>query len=152
MADFQFKPLTHSPERLNVVSTKLGASSAQVFTDADVGKAMKMGPVGNHLLCADGDEIEGFVDNIDPGPKANGFVFGGVARPNAGARYEAQVAAGVSTPLVFGDLVVAGAQIAVGTKGIAQVKKGTPATFKWRVINLYGNGGVAGSTVLLERL
>lgn len=149
--DFKFNVLTGNPERLNVVTTKLGTAEGQNYTSKDVTKAMVMGAVGNHYLAADGAEIEGFLDNVDDGGTANGFPVGGVSRPNAGLRVLAQVAAGVSTPLVFGDLVVAGTQLALGTKGLPQVKKGTPATFKWRVITLNGDGS-AGTTVVLERL
>lgn len=151
MADFEFKPLTHSPERLNVISTKLGANAAGKFTDMDIKKAVKMGPVGNYLLCADGDELDGFVDNIDGGGTSGGFSFGGVARGNVGFRVEAQVAAGADA-LAFGDLVVAGAQLPLGTPGLAQVKKGTPAIHKYRVINLYTGAGAPGTTVLLEKV
>lgn len=151
MADFEFNPLTHSPERLNVISTKLGSAKDQNYTDAEIGKAMKMGPVGNHELCADGDELEAFLDSVDGGPKAGGFPFGGVARGNVGFRVEAEVAAGAPA-LVFGDLVVAGAQKALGTKGIAQVKKGTPAIHKYRVINLKGGAGAPGTKVILEKV
>ncbi len=151
MADFQFNLLTHSPERLNVISTKLGATKDDKFLDTEIGKAVKMGPVGNHLLCADGDELEAFVDNIDAGGTSGGFSFGGVARGNVGFRVEAQVAAG-ATPLQFGDLVVAGAQIARGTKGIAQVKAGAPEIHKYRVINLKGGNGAPGTTVVLEKV
>lgn len=151
MADFEFKPLTHSPERLNVISAKLGANAAGKFTDKDIKKAVKMGPVGNYLLCADGDELDGFVDNVDGGGTSGGFSFGGVARGNVGFRVEAQVAPG-ATALVFGDLVVAGAQLPLGTPGLPRVKKGTPAIHKYRVINLYTGAGAAGTTVLLEKV
>jgi len=159
MADFQFKPLTHSPERLNVITTKLGVRGQALYSDADVYKAVKMSDNGTHVLCADGDEIEGFIDNIDAGPTANLQAVGGVARGGEGFRVEAQVAAG-ATPLVWGDRVVAGAQVAVGTKNLgntglkalAQVKAGEPTEFIYRVINLYTGNGAPGSTVLLEKL
>lgn len=150
MADFQYKPLTHSPERLNVIATKLGPDANTKYTDAEKQKAVKMGPVSNYLLCVDGNELEGFIDNIDAGPTAGGFVMGGVAHPNSGFRVEAKV--GGATTLVVGDFVVAAAQAPVGTKSLPVVKKGTPATFKYRVINLYTGGGLVGSTVLLEKV
>lgn len=149
MADFQYKPLTHSPERLNVISTKLGPNAATKPVMADVGKAMKMGAVSNYVFCADGDELEGFLDSIDAAT-AGGFAFGGVAHPNSGFRVEVQV--GGATALVVGDLVVAGVQIVSGTKGLPVVKKGTPVNFKYRVINLYTGAGAVGTTVLLEKI
>lgn len=151
MADFKFNVLTVLPERLNVIVAKLGAASGEAFTDKEIGKIVKMGAVSNFVLASDGDELEGFVDNIDGGPTAGGFVVGGVARPDTGFRVEAQVAAGVATPLVFGDLVVAGAQLAKGTKGLPQVRKGTPAIWKYKVIQVRSTGA-AGSLVLLERV
>lgn len=149
MADFQYKPLTHSPERLNVISTKLGASASAKVTMNDIGKAMKMGAVSNYLLCADGDELEGFMDSVDAAT-AGGFSFGGVAHPDPGFRVEAKV--GGATALIVGDYVVAGVQAAIGTKSLPVVKKGTPANFKYRVINLYTGAGAVGSTVLLEKI
>lgn len=151
MADFNFNVLTVLPERLNVITAKLGSAAGQNYTDKDKQKIVKMGDVSNFALAVDGDEIEGFIDNIDGGPTAGGFVVGGVARPDTGFRVLAQVAAGVATPLVFGDLVVAGAQLALGTSGLPQVRKGTPAIWKYKVIRLIGNGS-AGTNVLLERV
>lgn len=151
MADYKFRVLTGNPERLNVVTCKLGSAAGQAYTSKDAKKAMKMGPVGNFFLAPDGSELEGFLDNVDGGPPMGGFPAGGVARPGQGIRVEAQVAAGVTTPLVFGDLVVAAAQLALGTPGLPQVKKGTPATWKYQVITVNGTGA-AGDTVVLERL
>ena len=77
MADFAFNLLTHSPERLNVISSRLGASPAAKLTDQDVKKAVKLGPNSNHVLCAEGNEIEGFVDSVDSATNG-GYSFGGV--------------------------------------------------------------------------
>lgn len=151
MADFEFNVLTHSPERLNVIATKLGPDAATKYTDKDKRKAVKLGPVGNHVLCVAGDEIEGFIDSVEAAT-SGGFSFGGVARGNRGFRVEAQVGAGQGvTPMVVGDLVVADDQLAIGTAGKAQVKTGAPATHKYRVMNVKGTG-LAGTTVVLELL
>lgn len=151
MADFKFNVLVVLPERLNVVTTKLGSAAGQAYTDKDKGKLMTMGTVSNFALAADGDEIEGWLDNVDGGPPAGGFVVGGVARPDTGVRVEAQVAVGAA-PVAVKDLVVAGAQLALGTKGLPQVKKGTPATFKYRIMRIISGNGGPGSVVLLERV
>lgn len=151
MADFKFNVLTVLPERLNVITAKLGSAAGQNYTDKDIDKIVKGGALSNFFLADDGDELEGFIDNIDGGPTANGFVVGGVKRPDTGFRIEAQVAAGVVTPLVYGDLVVAGAQLALGTKGLPQVRKGTPAIWKYKVIQVRTTGA-AGTNVLLERV
>lgn len=151
MSDFKFNVLTVLPERLNVITTKLGAAAGENFTDKDIKKIVTMGTVSNFTLAADGDEIEGFIDNIDGGPTANGFRVGGVARPDTGIRVEAQVAAGAAVVAVK-DLVVAGAQLPLGTKGLPQVKKGTPAVFKYRVMRIVSGNGGPGSVLVLERV
>lgn len=148
MNQFDFNVLTHSPERLNVISAKLGPDIATKYSDKDKKKAAKAQAGGRYVLCADGDDIEGFIDSVEAATQ-DGFSFGGVARGNVGYRVEAQVAAGAAN-VVFGDLVVAGAQLAIGTKGLAQVKKGAPAVHKYRVLRL--TTGAPGTTVLLEKV
>ena len=151
---FDFTTLTHDPERLNVVSTKLGATTAEKWSDADLGKAMKMGTAGgNHVACVSGDEIEGILDSIDAGGTTDGFVFGGVARGVEGARFRAVAAGAINLK----GLVVADDQAPVGQDqgGAVIVKAGTPATFKWRVIaNITnpGNNAVANDVVVIEKL
>ena len=149
MADKKFAVLAHSPERLNVISTKIGAAKGEKYTDKDIKKAVKMGTVSNYLLCVDGDDLEGFIDNIDGGGTTGGFVFGGVAHPNSGFRVEVNA----TEKLAVRDTVVAAAQLPLGTEGLAQVKKGAGVLFKYRVISLLGDGtGNAGTTVLLEKV
>ena len=153
---FNFVTLTHSPERLNVISAKLGTDAKEKYTDADVLKPMKLGAEpGCFVVAADGDEIEGFLDNIDAGGTTDGHAFGGVACGNRGVRIEAEV---VGTATV-GGLVVAAAQEAIGTKaasGRGKVKAGTPATHKWRILankTPRAAGAVqAGDIVVLELL
>lgn len=151
MADFKFNVLVVLPERLNVVTTKLGSAAGQAYTDKDKGKLMSMGVVSNFALAADGDEIEGWLDNVDGGPTANGFPMGGVAHPDTGVRVEAQVAAGAA-PVAVKDLVVAGAQLPLGTKGLPQIKKGTPVIFVYRIMRIVSGNGGPGSVVVLERV
>lgn len=151
MADFQFAELTHSPERINVITTKLGTGVIK-YTDLEVKKAVKLAANGqSYVFCVDGDDLEGFIDNIDGGPTAGGFTVGGVARPNGGFRVRVTVAAAQATALAVKDLVVAAAQLPLGTKGKAQVKKGDGVLNKYRVLRLYGNGS-AGTDVLLEKI
>jgi len=147
MADFVFTTLTHSPERLNVISAKLGVSAAAKFTMADIGKVVKLGPVSNYVPVADGDDIDGFVDSIEDAT-SGGFSFGGVAHPDPACRFEAKV--GGATALTVGAQVVAGVQGALGTKSLPVVKAGVGAVYKYRVIRLFSAGAV-GTTVLIER-
>lgn len=148
MADFKFAVLSQNPERLNVISSKLGTGTIK-YTDLDKKKAVKLGAFGNHVLCVAGDEIDGFIDSVDAAT-AGGYTFGGVARGTRGFRVEAEVGSGHgSTAMVVGDYVVADAQLAVGTKGLPKVKKGTPIVNRYRVMTVIGDG-LAGSTVVLE--
>lgn len=149
MNQFDFNVLTHSPERLNVISAKLGPDVNTKYSDLDKKKAVKAQAGGKYILCADGDDLDGFIDSVEAATQ-DGYSFGGVARGNVGFRVEAQVAADVVVPLVFGDLVVAGTQLARGSKGLPQVKKGTPAIHRYRVLRL--TTGAAGTTVLLEKV
>jgi len=152
MADFDFNLLTHSPERLNVISTRLGAGNTpnDRWDDAEVGKAVKLGPNATHVHCENGDEIEAIVDNIDSGGTNGGYSFGGVARGNRGFRVKAVIGANQgATAAALGDLVVADAQVAKGTKGVARVKTGTPVVNKWRILALRGDG-TAGTEVIIE--
>lgn len=151
MADFAFNLLTHSPERLNVISTRLGAGNTpnDRWDDAEVGKAVKLGPNGTHVHCVSGDEIEAIVDNIDSGGTNGGYSFGGVARGNRGLRVKAEIGANQGTAAALGDLVVADDQVAKGTKGVAQVITGTPTVNVWRIIHL-GGTGAAGTPVVIE--
>lgn len=149
MAEFKFNMLTHSPETKRVVSTALGESAGEGWGDKDRGKAVKMGAVSNHALCAADDEIEAFVDTVRGDTVNEGFSFGGVSR---GGRHGAKIGPGQGdeTAAKALDYVVADAQIDVGTAGVAQVKTGTPTTHKWRIVQLMGDG-FEGSTVILER-
>lgn len=151
MADFQFAELTHSPERINVITTKLGTGAIK-YTDSEVNKAVKLAADGkSYVFVADGDDLEGFIDNIDAGGTAGGYTVGGVKRPNGGFRIRVTVAAAQATALAIKDLVVAAAQAPLGTKSLALVKKGDGVLNKYRVIRLYGNG-TAGTDVLLEKI
>lgn len=151
MIKFGFTALTQSPERLNVISTKLGATTTDGITEKDIGKAMKLNLAipGSHVFCEDGDDIEGFLDNIDAGGTEDGFVFGGVASGTRGMRAEVAF----TGTLAVGDLVVAGVQPAIGTEGLAVVKAGTPTLHKWRVIgskpHRADNKLVAGDTAII---
>lgn len=160
MAKFQFAVLTTDPNRLNVITAKLGARAGNAvelksglgeYSDAEINKAVKLGPVSNYILCADGDEIDGIIDNIDSGGTEDGFTLGGVARCNAGQRFDAVVGAG-SAQLAIDDLVVAAAQLPVGTAGALQVRDGSPTRHLWRVMRIVEGTGAVGSKLVIEKL
>lgn len=152
---FDFVTLTHSPERINVVSAKLGATKSEKWSDTDLGKAMKMGVAGgNFEVAASGDDIEGVLDNVDAGGTTDGFVFGGVACGTRGFRIRAK-ATGV---VALGATVLADAQEAVGTANdhkVPAVKAGDPVLHKWRMIaneTNPANNAIAGDIIVLELL
>lgn len=159
-AKFKFALLTNNPERLNVITAKLGSRAGNAnelkagfgeYGTEEENKAVKLGTADNFVLCADGDELDGFIDNIDGGSTESGYTLGGVARCNGGQRMKVQVAVG-ATQVAIDDLVVAAAQLPVGTAGLAQVKEGTPTRHLWRVLSLLSGTGVAGNEILIEKL
>lgn len=145
MNKFKFTQTVPMP---TMKTAALGASTAAPLTDLDIGKCLVMGTADNYLLAADGAEIEGFLDSVDPEKINGGFGKGGVQTE---ARVYAEVGPGQTGNIAVLDYVVADAQVAVGTLGKGRVKKGTPARWLWRVIRIESGLGAAGSTVLLER-
>lgn len=141
---FNYRLLTHTPERLNVISTKLGDAN-DAYTQADVGKPMVFNGVGSMKIATDGAEIEGFLDNIDPGPTADLCVMGGVARANRGARFQARVLIAQDSTLNLYSYVVAGVSTGIGTPsvdGLPMVKpsgSGGATVTGWRIIALEGD-------------
>lgn len=147
----------------DTVSAALGAAAASGIGTNDLDKAYKMGVLQNYVPCADGDPIEGFVNAVEGFTVNNGFSFGSVQRRG---RKTVQNGAGQAT-LAVGDYVVAFTQVAIGTAGLAQVKKAavtadvtdaTPDTvaiqsnYVWRVVRILTGTGVAGDKVLIERV
>lgn len=157
MTTFVFTELVPSAK---VVSAALGANSSGKFADVDVGKAVKLGTANNYVLCAAGNDIDGFVNTIEPFTVNDGFSFGGVLMEG---RIYAKVASDQGgTPMAVGDYVVAGAPTALGTAdtgvagtepgtaGMGRVKTGAPTRRFWRCIRIVTGTGVAGDVVLLE--
>lgn len=143
---FNFNQLTHSPERLNVQSAKLGDPDTKlVFSDKDIGKPMKKGTQGNFDICASGDAIEGFLDNIDAGGTSDGMYFGGVAAGNRGMRIAVMVEKS-GTDIAVLNYVVAGTNAASNTANadklgvVVQSNSGAGDTeTKWRIVSLAGD-------------
>lgn len=135
-------------------SACLGASALAKLTDNDIGKPVKLGTVQNYVLCADGDEIEGFVGSISPATYNDGFAFGGVWK-------EGRIAVQATGAISIGDYVVAAAQAAIGTKAdypkaAGNVKAGTTTKHHWRMIRNITNpapgaAAIANDTILIER-
>lgn len=140
---FNFRTLTHSPERLNVQTAKLGDPEADpyvAFTDDDIGKPVKKGTQGNYLLCEEGDAIEGFIDNVDAGGTADGMTLGGVAFCDRGTRKKVVVDSGGDSVSVL-SYVEAGGNSGAGianSDGLGVVQVASGAT-KWRIVSLEGD-------------
>ena len=138
---FNFRLLTHSPETVNVQSGKLGATSAEVFSDADVGKPVKKGTQGNFVLCGEDDAIEGFIDTVDAGGKIDGMSFGGVAIGSRGFRKLVTVVTDDETAVAVGSYVAAEDNAVAGTEnegGLGLVKVSATPT-RWKIVSLVGD-------------
>lgn len=93
-----------------VISAKLGTNTVANsghLTDADIGKPVKLLAAGRYGLCADGDNIDGFLVGVNP-ETVDGYAFGSV---QIGGRVYAQLD-GAST---FGYVVEAGTMAAART-------------------------------------
>jgi len=164
MTAFAFTELVNSPYA-DIISAALGNNTNQ-FGDRDVGQAVKLSTADNYVQCVDDDELEGVVVSMETVTVNSGYSLGSVQRNK---RMEAQVASNEGGTMAVGDHIVCGTPIALGTaNGKPQVKIGTaasqltsgtydytertPNTFIWRCIRIVSGTGVAGDTVLIERL
>lgn len=148
-SNFKFAPLVDAGRVGATISACLGTPAVK-FTDNERGKPVKLAKLHNYVLTAAGNEIEGFVETVEPFTVNQGYSFGTVRKE---MRVYAKVGANQgATPMEVTDLVVADVQLADGAgDNYARVKTGTPTTFKWRVLEREGNG-TAGTIVLLERI
>ena len=136
----------YTPARSELVGNNTGQANSN-----DVGKPVKLSGATT-ALCADGDEMYGFIESVNAGTK-NGYSIAGVLC-DAGCEVYATDEVG---NMAVGDLAVAGTpiafKIAPGVTG-ANVKKaaGTEAGLhRWQVMAKYTAGKYAGS-VLLRKL
>ncbi len=149
MTDFVFTPLVNSPHA-DTISTALGATATDLYSDKDVGQSVKLGTANNYIPTTDGSDLEGMVVAVMGITVNGGFSFGSVQKDK---RLEVVVAANEVGTVDPGDLVVCGTPIALGTVGsLPQVKVGTPATHIWRCIRILSGTGAAGDSVLIERV
>lgn len=122
----------------HMTTTTYGATDNR-FSDNDRNKAVKLGASGTMVLCAEGDEIEGFVEALEPAT-VDGLSHGTCTTYGPNVRWWVQ-----GENLAIGDYVVCGQQTDPTTKnnndnhplnqfGTTVVKKGNPTIFRWRVI------------------
>jgi len=93
-----------------IISAKLGTdtvANSGHLTDADIGKPVKLLAAGRYGLCADGDNIDGWLVGVNPNT-VDGYAFGSV---QIGGRVYAQLE-GSST---FGYVVEAATMAAART-------------------------------------
>ena len=126
----------------------LGTSSGDFDSDTDLGKGVKMGAAAYVVITKD-DEIEGIVNSVEPGTRNSGYSWGGVQTTG---RFEAVVGVSEVGTAAVGEYVVADTPIALGTAGVLRVYPGSPSKFLWRIIRIVSGTGVAGDTVLIERI
>jgi hypothetical protein len=149
MTTFAFEE-TIDMDRMDTESVALGAAASEAWTVKEVGKLVSLEAASadaNYKLAAVDTDIEGFVSSVEAHTVNSGFSFGVVQKNGRLRAYNAGAGA-----LAVGDFVIAAAQVAVGTAGIARVKAGAGTAFKWRVISLLGGAGAVASTVLIERV
>lgn len=165
MATFKAKALVSAP-LADIVSAALGNGTTEVWTSEDVGKAVKLIGDSTYGVCSTGNEIEGFVTSVELTTVNSGVNFGGV---QLNKRVEVTVGSDQGgTAMAVGDLVVAADTVTLGTNEKGKVKTGTaasqagstpfaytertPNTYLWRCISISSGTGVAGDTVVIERI
>ncbi len=151
MTQFNFEVLTNAPlARIETAALGVDGLVASRFTsDYDLGKAVKLSTSQNYILAAQDDDIEGVVVAVNPATVNDGFSLGSVQRDR---RIYAVVGANQAGALAVGAMVVADAQIALGTAGICQVKAGAGSIYLWRVVRHVTGTGVTGDKVIIERV
>jgi hypothetical protein len=138
----------------DVITTCLGTVGS-LLTEKDIRKPVKSAATNTSsmLLCASGDEIEGFVHSINIGTANDGFSHGGVQR-------NGRMTVKLGGTVAMNGLVVSGANTAYNTASVSSyigvplpvVIAGTPTTYKWKVIRFITGTGVVGDYALIERI
>lgn len=170
-------PTGPSPDQ---TTARMGAdaTTAENYSDKEIGKAVKLSGESCYVLCAAGDPIEGLISAVDLATSA-GWTIGAVQTHAKGANNRVfatadglQATPGTGT-LAVGDYVVCGTVVAKGTaiastayfkvcKATVQIGA-TPADLAaagaqilaslhaWRVVSLGRAGtGAVGTTIVIE--
>jgi len=131
------------------VSAGLGVDAGNKLTTKDAQKCLKMAANNNYVIADKGDAIEGVLVGVEAHTVNDGFSFGSV---KTDGRIEAVVDAAEPGTASVGSFVVAGTSTAIDTAGGCVVELGAGVAFKWRVIRVISGTGVAGDSVLIERV
>jgi hypothetical protein len=120
--------------------------AAAAVTDSDIGKPVKISATDEVALCADGDQIYGFISSVEPATADGKKVVGVLVDGRAWV-----ILSGASA---VGTIVEAAANTAAGTAkagafGLVSTHTKVAATVKcWLVIS---GTGADGATVLIEK-
>ena len=158
MAKFLMTETIHSEK---TVTARLGQSgTANVYTDKEAGKAVKLTADSRYELCALGDAVEGVISSVNVGTY-DGYSLGGVVgRGYKEVTFDGTQAAGTGA-ITVGTYVVVGTVVAKDTALTAPLKvrsatdqaAAKAAPFKARVVSLGAAGtGAVGTTGLIELL
>lgn len=146
------------------ITARLGAGtgSANHITDKEVGKAVKLVGDSQYDLCAAGDNIEGFINSVEPAT-LDDYSLGSVqvGDRKAVTADGLEVSPGTGT-IAVGDYVNMGTAVAKDTALTdAAPNRVTKATtqanvsnspFAWRVVSLGSVGtGAVNTIILIER-
>ena len=126
----------------------LGVDAANPLTANDIGKLVKYGPANNVVLTALDESFDGRLISVNPDTVNDGFALGTF---QANGRMEATVDAAEVGAIAIGALVGSGTQTAAGVAGGATVSVAA-VTKAWQVIRHVSGTGVAGDTVLIEKV
>lgn len=146
MTAFAFQETVPAP---TMMTAALGTGSAQVWTDKEIGKALKLSASDDSTMVhvTGGDEIFGFLKAVAIGTVNDGYGHGSV---QIEGWMEAKVGANQGgSAMAVGDWVVADTPVAHGTAGMATVKTSASAKQGWQVMRILSGTGVAGDSVLL---
>lgn len=146
-----------------ITTVRLGTGGGtNMFTDADVGKAVKLSADSRYVLCAAGDAIEGIVSSVNDG-KVDNYSLGGIKkRGYKQVTFDgAQASPGTGT-VAIGDYVCVGTVVALNTSLAGAPLKVCTATtqataiakaHRARVVSLGDAGtGAVGTVGLIEML
>ena len=143
MASFTF---TQNVGEQRYTSAALGAATGTKLTTNDIGKAVKYGTANNVVLCANGDEADGFLETVLDHTVNDGFAFGSAM---TSGRMEVVVDSAEAGTAIAGSKMVAGTQTAIDTAGGPVMEIGAGL---WKVIRVVSGTGVAGDTVMVEKI
>lgn len=157
MAKFMIVETIHSEK---VKTVRLGQSgAANLYSDAEQGKAVKLTADSRYELCAVGDRIEGIVNSVNVGTY-DGYSIGGIVSTGyKEVTFDGLQATPGTGAVLVGDYVLCGTVTARGTKlaGPLRVVKATDqaaaanAAYKARVVSLGSAGtGAAGTVGIVE--